>query len=160
MNIISRKEAKEQGLKRYYTGVLCPKGHDAMKLVSNYTCVKCTKEKALLWEKNNQEKTQNYKNSWVTKNKDKVLSNTRKYQANKKQRLPRWVDEEELWLLKEAYTLCKFRTEVTGIKHHVDHIVPLQGKNVSGLHTINNIQIIPKKQNRLKSNYWDWDTQQ
>ena len=159
MEKITRKEAKEQGLTRYYTGVLCPKGHDAPKLVVNYTCTKCTKEKALLWEKENSEKTRSYKNKWSNNNKSKVLANTRKYQANKKQRIPNWVSDEDMWLLEEAYELCRLRSKLTGVKYNVDHIVPLQGKTVSGFHCIENIQIIPQIDNYKKNNRWDWDNQ-
>jgi hypothetical protein len=159
MDIVSRKEAKEKGLTRYFNGVPCPKGHITEKLVSNYTCVKCTKEKALLWEEQNKERSRNHKNSWVRRNLSKVLATTRKYQANKKQRIPNWVSKEDLWLLKEAYDLCKLRSEMTNIKHNVDHIVPLQGETVSGFHCIENIQIIPQVDNFRKHNRWDWDQQ-
>jgi 5-methylcytosine-specific restriction endonuclease McrA len=43
-------------------------------------------------------------------------------------------------------------TELTGIPFEVDHIVPLQGKIVSGLHIWNNLQVIPRHINRTKSN--------
>ncbi|MGH7088389.1 MAG: hypothetical protein ACREE4_23275 [Stellaceae bacterium] len=43
-------------------------------------------------------------------------------------------------------------TETTGIIHEVDHIVPLHGRTVSGLHVETNLQVIPKSVNRQKSN--------
>lgn len=74
--------------------------------------------------------------------------------AAKKQRTPVWVDSEELWLIKEVYSLAALRTKMFGFSWHVDHIVPLQGKLVSGLHTIANLQVIPASQNVQKSNTW------
>ena len=159
MKIISRKEAKEQKLTRYFTGKPCPKGHIAEKAVSNYTCVRCTKEKALLWEKNNKERSNEYKNKWSRENSSKVLANTRKYQANKKQRIPKWITNDNLWMMQEAYSLCKLRSELTGVKHNVDHIVPLKGETVSGFHCIENIQIITQTENFRKNNQWNWETQ-
>ena len=54
--------------------------------------------------------------------------------------------------IKELYEQCALLTRNTGIKHEIDHIVPLNGKNVSGLHVHWNLQIIKATDNRIKGN--------
>jgi hypothetical protein len=81
------------------------------------------------------------------------------YEANRRaiklQRTPSWVGIEELWLIKEAYALSALRTKQFGFSWHVDHIVPLQGRYVSGLHVIENLQVIPGVDNISKHNRYE-----
>lgn len=105
----------------------------------------------------NKEAIQAYRKEYVEKNKAKILAKTRKRQAAKLNRTPKWVDAEELWLIEEAYALARLRTEMTGIYWHVDHVIPLQGRLVSGLHTISNLQVIPALLNYKKNNRYEVD---
>lgn len=76
--------------------------------------------------------------------------------ANRRARLlkaaPVWLDSEYLWLINEVYELSALRNKLTSIKWEVDHIVPLAGKNVCGLHVPWNLQVITRVENRKKSN--------
>jgi len=51
--IINRKEAKQKGLKRYFTGKPCKYGHLAERFVSTSTCVTCSQEKAAATKREN-----------------------------------------------------------------------------------------------------------
>ena len=62
----------------------------------------------------------------------------------------RFYDEFTNLVVKEAHELRKLRNEITGIEWHVDHIEPLKGKDVCGLHIWSNLQVIPKLLNLKK----------
>ena len=114
------------------------------------------KQNAKEWYNNNKEyaleRMKQYNQQWRIENKDKNCSKSNKYRAAKLKATPSWVDEEHKWLIDEVYHLAQVRSKVTGISWHVDHIVPLKGKDVCGLHVIENLQVIPSKQNLQKGN--------
>lgn len=64
----------------------------------------------------------------------------------------RWQDELTQLVSYEAHDLRKLRNKLTNIEWHVDHILPLKGKNICGLHIWNNLQVIPKIENLKKGN--------
>jgi hypothetical protein len=65
------------------------------------------------------------------------------------QATPAWVD----WrAVKQVYSEAASLTRMTGIPHHVDHIVPIRGRNVCGLHVHNNLRAVPADVNRRKHN--------
>jgi len=84
-----------------------------------------------------------------------VNARSSRYRAEKDNRTPIWIDKEELWLIKEAYKLAEVRSKMFGFTWHVDHIIPLRGKKVSGLHVINNLQVIIGIENIRKNNKYE-----
>lgn len=88
-------------------------------------------------------------------NPEKVNSKESKRKAAKLQRIPCWLTADDFWMIEQAYEICALRTKVTGIEWHVDHIIPLQGKKVSGLHTPYNLQVIPASINTSKGNKFE-----
>ena len=76
---------------------------------------------------------------------------TARYLAAKRKQLPTWADQGAIDMIYRAAEVIR----TTGFEVHVDHIVPLQGKNVSGLHVHNNLRIIQANANRMKSNQFE-----
>lgn len=74
-----------------------------------------------------------------------------KRRAKKIQATPLWADFEKD-ATQELYRIAQSKTKETGIKHHVDHIVPLNSKLVQGLHCLANLQILEAKDNIAKGN--------
>lgn len=79
---------------------------------------------------------------------NKVAASNRRRAAELNAIVP-WADDSEISAI---YKFAKLASIVSGIPHEVDHIIPLQGKEVCGLHVETNLQILPYWENRSKSN--------
>jgi hypothetical protein len=136
-------------------------------------CISCIKNKQAAYRSNPlvQEKARERSKLWREENPDKVIANNKiyskkHYENNKhlyqfkaalredklKVATPAWANLEDI---RRVYELCRKISERTGVKHEVDHAVPLKGKNVCGLHVFNNLQIVPMTLNRAKSNKFE-----
>lgn len=62
------------------------------------------------------------------------------------------LTKQDLDRIKTKYKEAQWMTRHTGIKHHVDHIIPLKGKLVSGLHVPCNLRVITASYNLSKRN--------
>ena len=90
--------------------------------------------------------------AWRKSNPDKVNALRAKRRASKLQRTPKWLTKEQLTKIEEFYTVANELSWLSEDGLHVDHIVPLQGENVSGLHVPWNLQVVPAKLNLSKGN--------
>lgn len=135
-----------------------------VKTLQKYNNKKETKLKRKVWIENNKERCKEAKRRWYLKNKEKVSNQAKEFAKNnpewkaahcakrrsiKLNAIPKWID---LDLIEEFYNLARTRSKVTGIKWHVDHIVPLNSKTVCGLHIADNLQVIPSSLNSKKGN--------
>lgn len=234
MEIITRKQALEQGLTRYFTGKPCKRGHVDERLTVNGYCLICRDLKNREYHSDNREKIvsrqkeyrelnsekmrENRKKyyvenrdaelsrskKYVSENRDRMLAKKKEYRENNKekireynseykshyycanrekllqigrqyridnkhkvnawskkhkvaklQRTPRWLTPEDHKHIEWLYAFAAHLTELKGVPYHVDHIIPLQGKNVSGLHVPSNLRVIPGVENVRKSNKFD-----
>jgi hypothetical protein len=150
--------------------ILCHKADNVARKAKNRADPVFRKAE-LLYKKEYRERTveqrTNYMNEWREKNKTHTLEYGKQYRAKNRahytfltqkrkiallNRTPKWLSEDDLWLIKEIYELANLRSSVTNVRWHVDHIIPLRGKNVSGLHVPQNLRVITWKENQKKTN--------
>ena len=112
------------------------------------------KDKIKAYREANKDKVKAQKKAYYEANSAKYIERAtfRKKLLNKLQR-PSWYNSK---LVNKIYNECHKLNKIAGfIKYHVDHIVPLQGKNVSGLHVQGNLEIILASANLSKSNKFE-----
>ena len=95
------------------------------------------------------------KRLWRKNNLGLVLADCAKRRAAKLKRTPAWLTPFDRLKMRCYYQLAAMRSRESGEHWHVDHIIPLQGKNVCGLHVPNNLQIIPAIENMRKNNHYE-----
>jgi len=85
---------------------------------------------------------------------DRALRKRRRKEAT-----PKWLTTEQRKQIVATYEHMRDCKIVTGEDYHVDHIIPLRGENVCGLHVPWNLQVLPADVNMDKSNkyYDDWE---
>jgi hypothetical protein len=82
---------------------------------------------------------------------EKFAMKTRKRKVAKLQRTPFWLNDGQLFEMECIYKYCA-ALRLIGFDYEVDHIVPLQGRSVSGLHAPWNMQILTASENASKGN--------
>lgn len=122
------------------------------------------------WQTANKDKIRADAKAWAAANPEKVAAKTKRYRdanpdkvtawaaasvARRAKRVPAWLTEDDKWMMRQAYSLAKLRTKMFGFIWEVDHIIPLRGEIVSGLHVPTNLQVVPKQTNRNKRNEYN-----
>lgn len=170
-----KQNAKRKGEKFFLNDKPCKRGHFAPRRVDNGQCTECQKERYAKFylenrdaeiervKKNteaNQKRKREYNQKYRlhnlktlqetikifhAKNPKRAVEYANKRRAAKLQRTPAWTDPEAI---RTFYENCP-----EGMT--VDHIIPLQGKIVSGLHVANNLQYLTSGDNSKKRNRFD-----
>jgi 5-methylcytosine-specific restriction endonuclease McrA len=161
-----RKEALDAKQDRFYTGQPCSKGHICERYSISGQCIECAAlfraahsvKHKIYREKHYAENAATYKEkakTWKKENRGQVL-HLRKYERMRLlQRVPKWLSKAHKQSINEIYSTARLVSEMTGELFHVDHIVPLRGKNVSGLHVPWNLQVLRAHDNLIKHNIFN-----
>lgn len=118
---------------------------------NNY-CKECHKKAVKLYKRKYVEKRRFWNRNYQKNNKHIYSMHQAKRHIAKLKRTPKWLTKDDWILIEMKYQLATYLTEVTSIKWEVDHIIPLQGENVSGLHVPDNLRVITKYENYNKGN--------
>lgn len=89
--------------------------------------------------------------AWAKKNKALRRASDARHKTSKRRAMPPWVDQQAI---NAIYRLAVETEKATGVRMHVDHIVPLQHHLVCGLHVPWNLQVISGSLNESKRNKW------
>jgi 5-methylcytosine-specific restriction endonuclease McrA len=114
-------------------------------------CKQCEIAKNSEWNRNNSEKMKENAQRWRDKHPQKSRRAVADNRARRLKRKASWADKEHIDFV---YHACNVLNNYSSYEWQVDHIVPLQGQNVSGLHVGNNLQLLQKEENLRKHNKW------
>ena len=89
--------------------------------------------------------------AWSKANRAKENERVRRRLAALQKASPAWANVEEMRLV---YQFAVALSQATGVAYEVDHIVPVRGKTVCGMHAESNLQVLRAELNRAKSNRW------
>jgi hypothetical protein len=104
------------------------------------------------WQKANWDKFLAISSEWKRKNRPHVNAQNAKRRSDRVYRMPKWLTLEDINSIHKIYELARELSRAYGYVWHVDHIIPLKGKLVSGLHVPSNLQVIPGAINMSKGN--------
>ena len=102
------------------------------------------------YRKNNRDKFAKYQAKWEDRNRQYKNEKEARRRARKLSATPAWLTESDLDAMRAIYAEAQRLTNETGILHHVDHIYPLKGRTVCGLHCPLNLQILTATDNLSK----------
>lgn len=174
----AKAEAIATGLKHYFTGRPCKRGHIALRPVKTGMCSVCSAENSQQYREEFGDKHRACSRAWYQKNIERARAKSKWYHDNldpeekrrvrrewkkanrayctfesrtgaqaRRKRLPAWA---ALDAIREFYEVAAEMTAKTGEQWHVDHVIPLRGKLVSGLHVHTNLQLLTAQENLRK----------
>lgn len=104
------------------------------------------------WAEENPKRFQAARKKWFKANRAVMNKHSAAYRAQLSNAAPEWTDWEAIAAI---YADCAKTVSETGVQHNVDHIIPINGKDVCGLHVWWNLRVITESDNCKKGNRWN-----
>lgn len=134
-----------------YSGTFCRTCYEKIKFVTYRDKKGVDSYRAMIrdWASNNKDRQRIYEKRYYTKlrqeNPKKLSAKSTAWKKLLRKATPKWLSRAER---KEIQKFYENRPE----GYHVDHIIPIRGKSVSGLHVLWNLQYLPAEENMKKGN--------
>lgn len=176
-DVVQLDFAVKNGLRHYFTGEPCAKGHISKRFTSDRSCMECRAAAIKEKRRNNAEfrgrsaaenteyqrnryqndpefRAQKLKRCKAQYEKSPELTRARgqRRRAIESSAKPIWHGEFDEFVEQEAAALVIARTQATGIRWEVDHMIPLSAQIARGFQCATNLQVIPMRLNRSKNN--------
>lgn len=160
----ARNAAYEAGQTHYIEVEPCRNGHFGLRRVKDGQCQTCNRASVKKWRSKTGYKTDpEYLRKWRAQNPDLLkiheanrpehkLKLKRIRNAERRRRISEVKCEKMKSEIMAFYIEAQRLTEETGIPHEVDHIIPINGKTMCGLHVPSNLRVITQEENRRKGN--------
>ena len=121
------------------------------------------------WNIENREHVNKMSSEWQKNNLEYAKKRNKKYQLTEKGKITKQASRDtyrarckessmnrfDMKNIAKVYRQCKELSVSTGVKYHVDHIVPIRHNDVCGLHVSWNMAVITAKENLSKTNHFD-----
>ena len=160
----THKEAVATGSLYYFTGKRCLGGHVARRFTKNRNCEECLRFRNLsrttkrYWssygsDPEYRKKKREYAKAYYREHKDKSYINGKKrWERLQQANVATKAGQKEM---KRLYLTAQMMSLESGEQYEIDHIIPLQHPEVSGLHVPANLQIVTAVENRGKGSHFD-----
>ena len=160
----THKEAVATGSLYYFTGKSCLCGHVARRFTKNRNCEECLRFRNLsrttkrYWssygsDPEYRKKKREYAKAYYREHKDKSYINGKKrWERLQQANVATKAGQKEM---KRLYLTAQMMSLESGEQYEIDHIIPLQHPEVSGLHVPANLQIVTAVENREKGSHFD-----
>ena len=137
---------KQRKLKYYYTHRDAVRAQQAEYRNANK---ETARKYGIAYRKANAERCKQWRLDFVAKNPEKKRAYVNAYRRRLKQQMPLWANKQKI---------CELYYQASCLNLTIDHVIPLKGKLVCGLHVENNLQLLSREDNSKKHNMFQGET--